>query len=204
MHTEAAAMVTCLNPTPLCEPVDWVDQHGDYLYRYALGQLRDKTDAEDLVQETFLAALEARARFHGQSSERTWLVSILRHKICDHFRRRYREPAAPAPSPTDGSDRFDQTMLWVHEVAAECVLPSRRLDLKDFRQSLETALHALPPRIAQAFTMYEMEECPSAEVCRHLDISEANLWTMVHRARKQLRVLLSGWRNEIDNTSRPC
>jgi len=105
---------------------------------------------------------------------------------------------------TNGSDPFDQTMLWVHEVAAECVSPWRRLDLQDFRQSLEIALHALPPRIAQALAMYEMEECPSAEVCRQLDISQANLWTMVHRARKQLRELLSGWRNEINDTSRPC
>ena len=204
MHTEPAAMVVCLTPTPLAEPTKWVDQHGDYLYHYAVGQVCDKTDAEDLVQETFLAALKARDHFRGQSSERTWLVSILRHKICDHFRRRYRELALPDSSAKNGDSRFGEAMLWLHETAAECISTSRRLDLQDFRQSLETALHALPPRVAQAFSMYEMEECPSAEVCQQLEISQANLWTMVHRARRQLRELLAGWRSEIDDTSRPC
>jgi RNA polymerase sigma-70 factor (ECF subfamily) len=181
-----------------------VDLYGDYLYRYALGQLRDRSDAEDLVQETFLAALQARDRFHGQSSERTWLVSILRHKICDYFRRRCRERTIPDSSSPESDGRLDETMLWLHETAGECLSPSRRLDLQDFRRSVETALHILPRRIAEAFTMYEMEELSSAEICQHLDISEGNLWTMVHRARKQLRGLLSRWRNEINDSSRAC
>jgi RNA polymerase sigma-70 factor, ECF subfamily len=197
-------MVACLTPTLHSEPVNWVDQHGDYLYHYALGQLCDQADAEDLVQETFLAAFKARDRFHGRSSERTWLFSILRHKICDHFRQRCRERAASDFSSKLESDPCDRSMLWLHETAAECLSPARRIDLKDFRQSLETALHSLPPRIAQAFTMYEMEECSGAEVRRHLDISEANLWTMVHRARKRLRELLAGWRNEINDSSNSC
>ncbi len=95
-------------------------------------------------------------------------------------------------------------MLWLHETAAECVSPSRHLGLKDFRQSLETALRTLPPRVAQAFTMYKMEERTSTGVCERLDISEGNLWTMVHRARKKLRQNLSSWRNEVDDSSRGC
>ena len=197
-------MVACPSSRLVSEPIEWVDLYGDYLYRYALGQLNDRSDAEDLVQETFLAARRARDRFHGQSSERTWLVSILRHKICDYFRRRCRERTFPDSSSTAGDDRFDQTMLWLHETAAECLSPSRRLDLQDFRRSVETALRILPRRIAEAFTMYEMEEFSSAEICQHLDISEGNLWTMVHRARKQLRGLLSGWRTEINDSSRSC
>lgn len=197
-------MVACLTPAPVTEPADWVDQYGDYLNNFALGQLRDQGAAEDLVQETFLAALRARDRFQGYSSERTWLVSILRHKICDHFRRKCRECVTPNFSSGEEGERFDESILWLHETAAECLSPSRHLDLKDFRHSLEIALHSLPPRIAQAFTMYEMEECPSAEVCQHLDISEANLWTMVHRARKQLRERLSSWKNEVNDSSREC
>lgn len=197
-------MVACLNPPRASDPIDWVDQHGDYLYNYALCQLRDQVGAEDLVQETFLAALKARERFQGYSSERTWLTSILRHKICDHFRSKCREGIFRRTTSSDENDRIDESMLWLHETAAECLSPSRHLDLKDFRQSLETALRSLPPRVAQAFTMYEMEECPSTAICQHLDISEANLWTMVHRARKQLRRSLSSWRNEINDSSHSC
>ena len=58
------------------EPGDWLSAHGDYLFNLAVGQVRDPLVAEDLVQETFLAALKARERFSGRSSDRTWLVGI--------------------------------------------------------------------------------------------------------------------------------
>jgi RNA polymerase sigma-70 factor (ECF subfamily) len=65
----------------------WVDQYGDALFRFAFFRTRDRVIAEDLVQETFLAALQSKERFKGQSSEKTWLFSILKHKIIDHFRK---------------------------------------------------------------------------------------------------------------------
>src|SRR6266481_9632075 len=73
---------------------DWLSAHGDYLFNLAVGQVRDPLVAEDLVQETFLAAIRARDRFSGRSSDRTWLVGILRHKIYDHLRRVCRERPA--------------------------------------------------------------------------------------------------------------
>jgi len=196
-------MVACLTQYPTTDPTDWVEEHGDYLYNYAFGQLRDENDAEDLVQETFLAALKASNRFNGQSSTRTWLVSILRHKICDYFRHKYRERTTDRRFPIE-EEQFDDAMLWVHEVAAECLSPCRRIDLQDFRTSLEAALHRLPPRVAQAFSLYEMDECAGRDVCRRMNISEGNLWTMVHRARKQLKELLPTWRNHINGSSRSC
>jgi len=181
--------------TSISDPVSWVDEHGDFLYNYALGQLCDAGDAEDVVQETFLAALKAQHGFAGRSSERTWLVSILRHKICDHFRRRYRERcvSCDAQPMKNGAHCIEESMLWVHETAAECLLPDRRIELNELRSSLESALGLLPARIAQAFTMYEVEDYSGREVCRRMEICEANLWVMLHRARKQLRSLLPGW-----------
>ena len=77
--------------TPASKPEEWVDRHGDYLYRYALLKLKDTSLAEDLVQETFLSVLKSRHNFHGRSSEKTWFVGILKHKIADHFRKSGRE-----------------------------------------------------------------------------------------------------------------
>ena len=74
-------------------PVGWVDAHGDYLFNFAIGQVRATDIAEDLLQETFLAAVRAQQKFSGRSSERTWLVGILRHKIYDHLRKTCRERA---------------------------------------------------------------------------------------------------------------
>jgi RNA polymerase sigma-70 factor (ECF subfamily) len=177
------------------EATDWVGVHGDYLFNFAVGQVRDAGLAEDLVQETFLAALRAQDRFAGKSSERTWLVGILRHKIYDHLRHACRERAVRAEVPTGFADEeaWENAVMWLHDVAAECQSPCRRLELAEFRENLESALGKLPPRVAQVFQLYEMEERPNAEVCRQLNISESNLWVMLHRARRQLREHLRGW-----------
>jgi RNA polymerase sigma-70 factor (TIGR02943 family) len=176
-------------------PNDWVDDHGDYLFNFAVGQVRDASVAEDLVQETFLAALKGADRFAGQCTERTWLISILRHKIYDHLRKHCREKkhrVEPATAHLDDGD-MDDAMLWLHDVAAESQSPSRRIELEEFRANLEAALGKLPPRIAQVFQLYEIEETSGAEVCAKLNISESNLWVMLHRARKQLREHLEKW-----------
>lgn len=173
----------------------WVEAHGDYLFHFAIGQLRDASVVEDLVQETFLAALKARERFSGSSSERTWLVGILRHKICDHLRHTCRERAVRADIPASHGDdeAWEDAVMWLHDVAAESQSPSRRIELAEFRANLELALGKLPPRVAQVFQLYAVEERPNAEVCQQLNISESNLWVMLHRARKQLRGQLGAW-----------
>ena len=173
---------------------DWVEAHADYLFNFAIGQVHDPGVAEDIVQETFLAAVKARASFSGKSSERTWLTGILRHKIYDHLRKSCRERAVrhDAGAPTD-LESWDEAAVWLHEVAAESQSPSRRIELEEFRQNLEVALGKLPPRIAQVFQLYEIEERPNREVCAQVNISESNLWVMLHRARKQLREQLSDW-----------
>jgi RNA polymerase sigma-70 factor (TIGR02943 family) len=174
---------------------NWVETHGDYLFNFAIGQVRDTHIAEDLVQETLLAALKSQGNFSGRSSERTWLVSILRHKLYDHLRKTCRERAVRVePLPTGDDDAaFEDSLAWIHQVAAESTSPSRRIELAEFREHLEQAMGKLPPRIAQVFQLYSIEERPNQEVCERLNISESNLWVMLHRARKQLRQELDGW-----------
>lgn len=176
---------------------NWVETHGDYLFNFAIGQVRDTSVAEDLVQETFLAALKSQDNFSGRCSERTWLVSILRHKLYDHLRKTCRERAVRAePLLSQDGEAFDESnesMLWIHQIAAESTSPSKRIELAEFREHLERAMGKLPPRIAQVFQLYSVEERPNQEVCEQLNISESNLWVMLHRARKQLREELDGW-----------
>ena len=109
-------------------PESWVDKYGDLLYRYALSRIQNPSTAEDLVQETFLAALRARDRFAGNSTTRTWLVGILRHKIYDHLRHicRERPMGVARVCDTRDQDAWDSSMLWLHQMAAECASPSRR------------------------------------------------------------------------------
>ena len=94
--------------------------------------------------------------------------------------------AEPLPSHEDG-ETFDESMLWIHQIAAESTSPSKRIELAEFREHLERAMGKLPPRIAQVFQLYSIEERPNQEVCEQLNISESNLWVMLHRARMALR-----------------
>jgi RNA polymerase sigma-70 factor (ECF subfamily) len=100
----------------LDDPASWVDLYGDLLYRFALSRVKDPSIAEELVQETLLAALKSRANFQGRSTARTWLIAILKHKIVDHIRKRVREPAfdkveslsdALANDPVEGNFKDD-------------------------------------------------------------------------------------------------
>src|SRR3712207_5459668 len=90
------------------DPSLWLERHGDYLYRYALFRLRDPAAAEDAVQETLLAALQAYEGFAGRGSERTWLTGILKHKVVDHFRRASRQRPAVQP----GDESFEHPELF--------------------------------------------------------------------------------------------
>ncbi|MFA7327306.1 MAG: RNA polymerase sigma factor [Candidatus Kapaibacterium sp.] len=71
----------------------WVELYSDQLYTWAFYKTSDKETAEDLVQETFLAAINSFEKFEGKSEPKTWLLSILKNKIADHFRKVYRSNA---------------------------------------------------------------------------------------------------------------
>lgn len=171
------------------DPSDWVDRYGDYLFRYAMLRLRDRSAAEDLVQETFLAALKARHSFSGDSSEGTWLVGILKHKIADHFRRRSREvplPGGDLPDPP-GDDPFDAGGRWATGPAEWGGNPADLVRQKAFVDQLKKCLSGLPPNHANAFTLREIEGADTEEICKVLNVTATNLWVILHRARMQLR-----------------
>ena len=187
---------------PTLDPAVWLERHGDYLYRYAVSRLRDSSVAEDVVQETLLAALKASARFAGQSTERTWLVGILKHKIGDWFRRRQETELG---NTTSDEEFFDQEGYWKSEKRpiAWDVNPELILQSKDFQRILTLCLNQLPESLARVFILRELNELTTDEICELLDITPGNLWVMLHRARLRLQDLLGlYWSNDV--TSNPC
>lgn len=180
----------------LSDSKDWADKHGDYLYRCAMLRVRDAGLAEEVVQETLLAALQARERFAGGSSERSWMVGILKHKIIDHFRKQSREgPSEDLQRVGADLDEhpFDAQGYWKsHDIGPRNWPddPSTVLEQKQFWEMLKRCLSELPPRMAQAFSLREVDELDSEEVCATLSITAANLWVLLHRARKHLRACL--------------
>ena len=168
------------------DPSEWVDRYGDFLFRYAMLRVRDRSAAEDVVQETFLAALAGRKSFSGGSSESTWLVGILKHKIADHFRKRAREAPLPEAEPS-GNDPFDRRGHWNPGPFDWGGDPEDLLRRKDFLDRFLECLSGLSRNQADAFTMREIDGAGTGEICKVLNLSETNLWVILHRARMHLR-----------------
>ena len=74
-------------PKHQLDPNGWVDRYSDYLFNFTIGRVSDSEIAKDLISETFLAGLKSKDNFKGEASERTWLISILKRKIIDHYRK---------------------------------------------------------------------------------------------------------------------
>lgn len=177
----------------MSDPARWLEEHGDYLFRYARRRLYTDELAEDAVQETLLAALKARGKYAGASSERTWLTGILKHKIVDAIRIQAREVTAPAGGGEDGAGDwealFDQSGHW-HETFRDWGNPSSDLERTRIRQALDECFRRLKPALAQIFSLRELSGLSNEEICKELDITATNAWVMLHRARLFLRECL--------------
>lgn len=172
------------------DPEKWVDEYGDLLYRYALLRVGDAGIAEELVQEALCSALEARDRFSGKSSEKTWLVGILKHKVVDYFRTSSREKIVIESQDlpdSDDVDLFDEKGHFRNVPEEWKGSPEDLLENREFWEIFHHCLDGLSPAIRQAFTLREIDELESDQICKDLNISPTNLWVMLHRARTGLR-----------------
>jgi RNA polymerase sigma-70 factor (ECF subfamily) len=171
------------------DPVAWVDRHGDALYRFAVLRVRDRTVAEDLVQETLLAALQARDTPAVVANERAWLLGILRHKVFDHFRRVSRD-RTPADPPTgdehDGGDDFDERGRWAAP-PARWSSPEHALEQEEFLNALDACMDELPARQRHTFVLRELDGIASDDLAEALGTSRNNVFVLLSRARQHLR-----------------
>lgn len=170
---------------------EWLNEHGDYLYRFALARLRDPHLAEDVVQETFLAAIKT-PTFTEQSTARTWLTGILKHKVVDALRKRQREVVATDLMLDDDENMdafFDATGHWAEKPHAWEV-PDDVLQQKQFLAVLQKCIDKLPHKLAALFLMRDVHETNNEEICKELEISTTNAWVMLYRARMSLRKCL--------------
>jgi RNA polymerase sigma-70 factor (ECF subfamily) len=172
------------------DPEGWVDRHGDVMFRYALRWLRSTELAEEIVQESFLEALSARDTYQGRSSERTWLIGILRHKLLDHDRRVNRERRCNGREIRfdDVLERsFDRRGRWRVTPARWRGDPASDLERREFWTAVAECLKALPPGLSDAFLLRELDGLETDDICENLQISPANLWQRLHRSRMLLR-----------------
>jgi RNA polymerase sigma-70 factor, ECF subfamily len=171
--------------------IRWLEEHGDALYSYALARVRDTHAAEDLVQETLLAGIRSAGGFEGRSAERSWLIGILRHKLLDHLRRGLRERPLPESGPDGMDDLFDRRGRWKAPPSRWDADPQALAETAEFRDVLARCLSRLPARMAHLFWLREAEDVETADLCARLNVTPANAWAILHRARSGLRKCLT-------------
>lgn len=179
------------------------------LFRYALLQLYDRDLADDAVQDTLLAALQTKSSFEGKAGVRTWLIGILKHKIADHWRRSARDGAVPVLSQADDDDGeivsddfFSSNGHWNGGPKAWAD-PEAALKQQEFWAIYETCQNNMPPKMAQVFMLRELVGLEADEICQEVELSEANYWVTMHRARLRLRECLEiRWFNNTSQEKR--
>lgn len=174
-----------------------VDRHHASLIRLAALFVSTRSSAEEVAQETWLAALDGIARFEGRSSIKTWLFRIAVNRAKTRAVREGRSlpvsalgdgsgGADPEVSPVEG--RFDANGKWSDPpVPWEAENPEELLARSEAATALSAAIAELPPSYRAIVTMRDMEELSSEEVCNVLEISESNQRVLLHRARSRLR-----------------
>ncbi len=167
----------------------WLEKHGDYLFSFAFLKVKDTHRAEDLVQETLLAAITAEKTFSNKSSIRTWLTGILKHKIIDHFRRQDKEMSISELIDQDDTDNleqfFDTSGHWLNKPAA-FISPESATQQTEFLEIFMQCMTNLKPRQAEVFLAKEIHGMSNQEICKDLMLNPTNVWILMHRARLTL------------------
>ena len=168
------------------DPTKWVDKYSNYLFNYTIAKVNDRELANDLISETFLAGLKSMKNFKGEATERTWLISILKRKIIDQYRKNnsrkgraevkiiYNEDTNEGDwLEEQAPDRFDKT--------AEDIMENEELGL-----AILNCMDNLTEKQAEIFKMKTIDGFDTETICKEFNITPSNLWVIIHRARTAL------------------
>ncbi len=184
-----------------------IDRYGATMLRVAQMHVRDRTVAEDVVQETWLAVLNGIDRFEGRSSLKTWLFTILTNRAKTRAERERRtvpvsavaareasgdEPAVDPDRFIDAAaDRFPSA--WASPPATWSTLPEERLLSQETLARVAEAIEALPEAQREVIRLRDVDGLSGAEVAAALEISDGNQRVLLHRARAKVRAALEDY-----------
>ncbi|QMU63456.1 MAG: sigma-70 family RNA polymerase sigma factor [Flavobacteriaceae bacterium] len=172
----------------ILSPDKWVDNYADYLFNYATVRINNPDLAKDLVQDTFFAGLKSAKNFQGKSTERTWLISILKRKIIDYYRK---INSKKGQTEIKGSfyDNGENEGNWIEERVPQSWGndAEKSIESEELQKVIDYCISKLPEKYAMVFKLKTIQEFETEEICKELDITPSNLWVIIHRARTQLR-----------------
>ncbi|GAA4240002.1 MULTISPECIES: sigma-70 family RNA polymerase sigma factor [Winogradskyella] len=174
-------------PKHQINPNNWVKSYSDYLFNYTITRVNSREIAQDLISETFLAGLKSMKNFKGEASERTWLISILKRKIIDHYRKINSNKGKAEVRMSYNSDT-DTEGDWLEERVADASDKTAEDHLvnSELGDAIYDCLGKLPEKQADVFKMKTILGYDTETICNDLDITASNLWVIIHRARTAL------------------
>lgn len=177
------------------DPNRWIDKYADYLFNYTIARINDRDLAQDLVQETFFAGLKSMENFKGKASERTWLVSILKRKIIDQYRKN-NSKKGQAEVKINFNDDAENQGDWLEQRVADPFDKTAEdtLENEELGSAIYECLDKLPEKQAEVFKMKTILGYDTEQICNELNITASNLWVIIHRARTSMASCLeSNW-----------
>lgn len=170
----------------------WVNDYSDVLYAYVVQRVKNSESAKDLVQETFLAAWRNVDNYNGEASVKTWLFTIIKNKIIDHYRKSSRQITEELPEGNEPLDAyFDEAEHWKEsEYPKDWNIASKKVESKEFYDVLGRCKTKLQDVQNAVFSMKYIDGLESEEICKALTLSSSNYWVLMHRAKVQLRACL--------------
>jgi len=169
-------------------PNKWIDLYADYLFNYTITRIDNAELAKDIVQETFLSALKAMKNYRGDASERTWLVSILKRKIIDQYRK-MNSKKGRAEIHVNFYEDGDKKGNWLEECVPQHWGNEAEINIEsqELGSAINNCVKALPEKYKMVFKMKTIDNIDTEDICNELGITSSNLWVIIHRARLQLR-----------------
>lgn len=173
-------------PEHQLNPNKWVNLYSDYLFNYTITRVNDREIAKDLIQDTFFAGLKSLKNFKGEASERTWLISILKRKIIDYYRKINSNKGKAEVRMSYIKD--DQEGEWLEErVEDEGYLNAEQiLENSELGDAIYDCMEKLSDKQAKVFKMKTILGYETDDICNELNITASNLWVIIHRARIQM------------------
>jgi len=173
-------------PEHSINPTKWISAYADYLFNFTITRVNDREIAKDLVQDTFVAGLKSMKNFKGEATERTWLISILKRKIIDHYRRINSKKGKAEVRMTYNNE--ENSGDWLEERVIDPFDKTAQDDLEneELGDAIYKCMAKLPSKQAQVFKMKSILNYETEAICNELNITASNLWVIIHRARTAL------------------
>jgi len=160
---------------------EFYNTYRDKLYSLVSKQVGgDRAVVEDLVQETFLAALNSLDKFRGDSQLYTWLCGIAYHKINDFYRRQAREAKL-------GEVYLNVNTVEIEQIGDTGLIASSVMESEETQYAVQQALDGLPSDYRQVLTFKYIENMPVLQISQVMERSPKSVEGLLSRARKALR-----------------